>query len=257
MKEQLYLITGISRGLGEGFARSLLRDGHTVFGIARSDNASLRAFAQKSPGTLIYRRFDVTDIEQIPNVIKEAFELTKQKHVDRIVLVNNAGIVMPLGPVETHPPAETERNIRINLAAPMIFTSNFLSNVRSFSAESVVIAVSSGAAENFYFGRSAYCAAKAGLEHFIKVAAKEITEKGEHTKIFAVRPGVIDTDMQSICRAAPKEQIMDTDQFIQLKKDGKLLQPEATAGLVLRTIEDSRVHHGEVVDIRNLYPEET
>ena len=83
-----------------------------------------------------------------------------------------------------------------------------------------IVNVSSGAANRVLENVSAYCAAKAALNHFTRVLAEEEPELTAVT----VRPGVVDTDMQATIRkeglnAMPDQQLA---YYRQLKTLGEL-----------------------------------
>ncbi len=87
-----------------------------------------------------------------------------------------------------------------------------------------VVLVSSGAAVGNYAAWSAYSASKAAANAFIRALAKEEPK----IAAFAVRPGVIDTDMQADLRAnagahADKEVMQ---RFLDMHKNGELLKAE-------------------------------
>lgn len=87
-----------------------------------------------------------------------------------------------------------------------------------------IIFTSSGAAINAYTGWGVYGATKAALNHLALTLG---AEEPEVTTI-AVRPGVVDTKMQQEIRDVHSKMMQekDTKRFVQLYKDGSLLQPE-------------------------------
>ena len=99
-----------------------------------------------------------------------------------------------------------------------------------------VINVSSGAAEMPFAGWGAYSAAKAGLNMLTRVLAKEEPS----LTVLAVKPGVVDTEMQATVRSAGKKSMPEESHayFVNLFEKGKLLPPDAPgrvlAGLALK-----------------------
>ena len=85
---------------------------------------------------------------------------------------------------------------------------------------------------NAYSSWGAYGASKAALNHLA------MTLKNEEPDIItvSVRPGVVDTDMQTLIRgdAAQSMAPHDRDKFASLKKDGKLLPPEKPGNVIAR-----------------------
>jgi benzil reductase ((S)-benzoin forming) len=53
--------------------------------------------------------------------------------------------------------------------------------------------MSSAAARHPFLGNASYCAAKAGVEMWIRVVKRELAERGRDTWVVAVRPGFVDT----------------------------------------------------------------
>ncbi|MFZ0546164.1 MAG: SDR family NAD(P)-dependent oxidoreductase, partial [Candidatus Promineifilaceae bacterium] len=87
-----------------------------------------------------------------------------------------------------------------------------------------VINISSGAATRGTAGWAAYCAAKAALNQITRVLALE-----EPTiTTLAVRPGVVDTEMQAVIRSEGKSGMIQADhqRFIGFHQSGDLLAPE-------------------------------
>jgi benzil reductase ((S)-benzoin forming) len=59
--------------------------------------------------------------------------------------------------------------------------------------ESGLILMSSAAARHPFPGQAAYCAAKAGVEMWVRVVRRELALRGRDTWVVAVRPGFVDT----------------------------------------------------------------
>lgn len=91
---------------------------------------------------------------------------------------------------------------------------------------------SSGAAARGYSSWGAYGASKAALNHLALTLASE--EKDIIS--IAIRPGVVDTDMQISLRNEHIEKMdpADQDKFNGLKAEGKLLKPEQPGNVIAR-----------------------
>jgi len=86
MESKVFLITGVSSGLGNAFAQGALAAGHRVIGTLRSAEAA-SAFTAHPSGRALGVLLDITDQVAIPNAVVGA-----EKHLGPIdVLVNNAG----------------------------------------------------------------------------------------------------------------------------------------------------------------------
>ena len=65
--------------------------------------------------------------------------------------------------------------------------------------------MSSAAARHPYEGNAAYCAAKAGVEMWVRVVRRELKHRGRKTWVVAVRPGFVDTPTTRMNAAQPEE----------------------------------------------------
>jgi NAD(P)-dependent dehydrogenase (short-subunit alcohol dehydrogenase family) len=217
------IISGASRGLGASVAGWLAKAGAGVTLLARS-NKNLHMVAEnvrRLGGEPLVCGADAADYE----ACLAAVENTMQRFGRIDALVNNAGIIQPISAVAQCDPAEWRYNIEVNLIGPFNLTRAALSVLRR--QEGRIVNVSSGAANIALETISAYCAAKAGLNHFSRVMAAEEAA----LTVLAVRPGVVDTDMQTYIRTeGPKA--MPADQsayYTKLKDQGELEPPEIPA----------------------------
>lgn len=94
--------------------------------------------------------------------------------------------------------------------------------------------MSSGAATNSYAGWGAYGATKAALNHIVGTVEREEGSKG--VVAVAVRPGVVDTEMQRDIREVHGAGMDEGDvaRFKGLKEEGGLLRPEQPGNVLGR-----------------------
>ena len=194
------VITGASKGLGEGIAAALIKPENHIVCVSRTKSDKLLTIARKNNCNLEFRQFDLSFPERIESLSKELFNLEKMHEYKGIYLVNNAGVVKPVGPAGSTPFSKTIKHININLLSPMLLLAEFIKLNSDLPARKSVINISSGAASNPYEGWSVYCSGKAGLEMFTRCVAKEQKLKEFPVEVMSVAPGVIDTDMQSVIR---------------------------------------------------------
>ncbi len=117
MSDLSVLITGSSSGFGYLTAKTLIRNGYTVFATMRDitgTNANkaedLRSFAQDKPGYLVLLEMDVTDSKSVQNAIHQA--LQEKGKID--VVVNNAGFGVA-GFAEAVPIDQFHRQFDVNV----------------------------------------------------------------------------------------------------------------------------------------------
>ena len=220
---RVVIVTGASRGLGAATARWLARAGAAVTLVSRSETALKQVAKEirKLGSSALVFKADTSD----PDACQKAVAKTLERFERLDALVNNAGVVEPIAPLAQTDPGRWQYNIAVNLLGPFYLTRAALSNLRKQSGR--IINVSSGAATTVIENVSAYCAAKAALNHFTRVLAAE--ESG--LTVLTVRPGVVDTQMQEIIRREGPN-FMSAEQYAYyrgLKERGELEPPEVPA----------------------------
>jgi NAD(P)-dependent dehydrogenase (short-subunit alcohol dehydrogenase family) len=114
-------------------------------------------------------------------------------------LVNNAGVIEPIGALAETDPDAWKRSIEVNLVGAYHTARATLPQMLE-AGNGTVINVSSGAAHRPLEGWGAYCAGKAGLAMLTEAIALECADAG--IRAFGLAPGVVDTDMQATIRAS-------------------------------------------------------
>ena len=96
-----------------------------------------------------------------------------------------------------------------------------------------VLNISSGLGRRAMASSSAYCAAKAGMDHFTRCMALDEALLPHGAKVCSLAPGVVDTGMQVQLRGADPAAFPDRANFAGLHAQGQLASPQAAAGRVL------------------------
>ena len=238
------ILTGHTRGLGAAIAEQLLARGIPILGLARSGNATLAA---QYPSLLTEVALDLSDpaalLATLGGEAVESFVAGAQS----LLLINNAGMLQPVGRVETQDAAAIARTVSLNVAAPLILTSAIAAQLGGRPCR--VLHVSSGAGRNAYPGWSIYCATKAALDQHARAVA---LDQSPSLKICSVAPGVVDTDMQTEVRAIPPEQFPMRDRFIKMKNEGTLTPPSVAAKKLLDYLLSDAFGIAPLADVREL-----
>lgn len=247
-----YIVTGASRGIGEALTRKLLIRGNTIFAVSRTMNEDLVELASNLNVPFYYSEADLSKREEAELFINGVFDKIHLNENDRIALINNAGMLNPVGPLKSTDFVLAEKHLNLNLLAPVILSSIFISRTESYDIPKVILNMSSGAAFYPYSGWSIYCSSKAGLDMFTKVAGLEQTSEEHRLTIFALAPGIIETGMQESIRETDLALFPDRDKFISLHEEGKLAKPDDVAEIILSTIFNNSLVTGSVVTIDQL-----
>ncbi len=219
-ENSVVIVSGASRGLGAAAARWLACAGSAVTLISRSEGALQGAAKEvkRLGGTPMAISADISDAD--------ACRAAVLKTLDRFgrldALVNNAGIIEPIAPVASADAERWQYNIAVNLLGPFYLAREAIAELRKQKGR--IVNVSSGAATRALEHVSAYCAAKAALNHFTRVLAAEEPQ----LTVMSMRPGVVDTRMQEAIRRDGPD-VMTADQmayYQNLKLHGELEPPE-------------------------------
>lgn len=217
------ILTGHSRGLGTALARVLLERNIAVLGIARSPATEL---AKAFPQSFQEVQLDLADPQALCDWLDSGGLAGFVADTDTALLINNAGLLQPVGLLGTLDPAALIQAVNVNLGAPLLLANAFVAATKS-CADRRIVHVSSGAARSPYAGWGSYCATKAALDHHARATALEGLPG---LRIASLAPGVVDTAMQAEIRASSNEQFPQKGRFEDLKASGQLSTPSATAG---------------------------
>ncbi|KAJ2789948.1 hypothetical protein GGI18_002100 [Coemansia linderi] len=221
-KGALAIVTGASRGIGRAIALEFLQQGVSVLGVSRTISDPLEGTSAEFIPCIA----DVTNTDDQ----KRITEAAKNSGLPLIALVNNAGTLDPLAKLSDIDLSDWRHHFEVNVVAVLALTQLALPMLRATNGR--VINISSGAASSAYQGWAAYCASKAALNMVTKSMAVEEPE----VVAIAVRPGVVDTDMQKVIRSVGQSAMRD-DQFAKFQSlydDGQLLKPEVPARVIVR-----------------------
>lgn len=244
-----YLVTGTSRGFGLALAEEVLSRGQWLYTLSR--------LPEKQDKKQFNIHCDLRDSRNISRAVPRILEKIGRKSHDAIVLINNAGVLEPIGPVEQFPVQAVYDHFKVNLLAPIQLAANFIKATQEFPGQRRIINISSGAANTPYAGWSLYCAAKAALNSFTACVALENKLRAKPVAICTVAPGILDTDMQEHIREASPEAFPMRGKFIALYEEGRLSSPQKAARHLLDLDAAGRLYDGGSFDLRTLGGEQT
>ncbi|NBW55030.1 MAG: SDR family NAD(P)-dependent oxidoreductase, partial [Betaproteobacteria bacterium] len=197
---QLTILTGASRGMGLAMAEQLCTANHTLLCISRGSADALEALAKKNGTNLLQWQADLSQPETVADQLKAWLQKQDGSTFSQARLINNAGVIGHLGPIEQASASSVQQALAINLAAPILLTQVFLQATRVWPAKRRVLQISSGLGRRAMAASAVYCATKAGLDHFSRSAALDEALLANPAQVVSLAPGVIDTDMQTDLR---------------------------------------------------------
>ena len=187
---QVAIITGAGRGIGRAIALAYAREGARLALAARSepDLEEVVVSATELGAEAIAIRTDVTSQMGTERLARRTVE--RFGRVD--VLVNNAGVSGPIGPVQDNDIAEWVDTINVNLTGTFLVCRAVVP-VMLGQGGGRIINLSGAGVANAWSNMSAYCASKAAVVRMTEVMAQELEDKG--VTVNALGPGSVHTDM--------------------------------------------------------------
>ncbi len=182
------LVTGAGRGFGRSIALRLAGDGAAVTLVSRSA-AELEAVAREiraAGGRAIVAAADVSD----PAEVAAACDAARAAHGAPSILVSNAGVPWPFGPVWDVDVDKWWRAEAIHIRAPQLLMRNLMPDMIA-ARRGRVICVSAIATRMTIPFLSAYSVGKAALNKLVEMAAEEA--RPHNVQVFAVEPGFVIT----------------------------------------------------------------
>ncbi|HEX7935545.1 MAG TPA: SDR family oxidoreductase [Paraburkholderia sp.] len=239
------IVTGHARGLGAALAEQLLARDVAVLGLSRSRHTSLK---QRFSASLEEIELELADPERVAQWIATDALRAFVKGARTVLLINNAGTVQPIGPIEGQDAAAIATAVSLNVATPLMLASA-LAAASPDASDRRIVHISSGAARNAYAGWSIYCATKAALDHHARAVALDANRA---LRICSLAPGVIDTNMQAEIRGSGKDQFPLREKFEDLKRNGQLSTPEQSAAQLVDYALSDAFGETPVADIRDM-----
>ena len=246
-EQRTALVTGAARGIGRGISLALARNGYKVaaVGTKPADDEKVAAYIKEltdlSAGS-VYISADISTAEGREKIKNEAFAALGT--VD--VLVNNAGVAPNVRNDILEMTEESfDRVIGINLKGTFFLTQTITNEMIKTHPDKfrAVVFITSISADVSSISRGEYCMAKAGLGMAVKLYADRLAPEG--INVYAVRPGIIATDMTAGVRE--KYDNLIAGGLLPIKRIG---EPEDVAEAVLALANGSlRYSTGEEINV--------
>lgn len=202
LQDQIALVTGASRGIGQACALELGRQGATVIGTATSENGA-QAISQYLADNQIKGvgiKLNVNDAAEI----ECALTAIRAQFGEVSILVNNAGITRD-NLLMRMKEGEWDDIIETNLKSVFRMSQTVLRAMMK-ARQGRIISIASVVGSMGNAGQTNYAAAKAGIMGFSKSLAREIGSR--NITVNCVAPGFIDTDMTRALGEAQREALV-------------------------------------------------
>ena len=250
-QRHLTILTGASRGMGLAMAQQLLAGGHDLLCLSRKTNEQLAAQASQAGRQCEQWPQDLARADTAAARLEAWLKQQDSGSLASVNLISNAGMIPRIAPVDAIPASDLAEAMRVDLEAPMLLAGAFLRGTAAWPMPRRILNISSGLGRRAMASQAAYCAAKAGMDHFTRCVALEQAALPHGARICSLAPGVIDTDMQVQLRGADASSFPDRGNFVGLKDKGMLASPEEAARKVLAFLQRADFGSNPVADVRD------
>ena len=211
--DKVVVITGGSKGIGEGCVRAFVAAGSSVVFCARSEDAGQRLENEvelSGPGKAHFVRCDVSKVEQVKHLI----DTTIERHGQLDCLINNAGWHPPHRPIDEFSIEEFRELLELNLVSIFAACKFALPHLRRTQGN--IINLSSLVAVIGQLHATSYVPTKGAITSFTKALA--IDEAKHGVRVNSVSPGNIYTPLwqEAIDAASDPDQCRAEGEAAQL-----------------------------------------
>lgn len=204
-------ITGATSGIGRAMVLALSEAGYQVYAVGRAKSA-LQELQSLHPGITAIAA-DVTDRDALESIVADL-------HID--VLINNAGIMPPLGNFADMKLSDIDAVLEVNLSAAIVLTRLVAPKMRDRGAGHIIFTGSS-AAHTAFPNVAVYSATKAALSGFAAALRADLSPHG--IRVTEIVPGRVETDLY--------KDILDAEARAAMYAGKVAVQPEDVARMVV------------------------
>ena len=201
-KDKNVIITGGTVGFGKSLAEKFLGEGANVSICSRNEQQlfdTKSELTSKFPNqTILAKKCDVSIEKDVKEFISYSLDAFKTIHV----LILNAGVYGPMGPIETVSLDEWRKSIDINLFGVLLPCRELIPHFKQNKYGKIIV-LSGGGATNPMPNLSSYATAKAAIVRLVETLSKELSSY--NVDINAIAPGAMSTRMiEQVIDAGPE-----------------------------------------------------
>ncbi|MEM5948450.1 2-dehydro-3-deoxy-D-gluconate 5-dehydrogenase KduD [Spirochaetia bacterium 38H-sp] len=223
LDNKVAIVTGCSRGLGQGMALALAKAGADIVGISSSDSAPITGkLVQETGRQFLYIKADLSSTEPVSQIISKTID-----HYGQIdILINNAGITRRSQALYFSE-KDWDDVININLRTLFFLSQAFARYIIKENKKGKIINIASMLSFQGGINVAAYTASKSAVKGLTMALANEWAQY--NINVNAIAPGYMITDITSPIRKDSKRNREISDRI----PAGRWGTPEDLAGAVV------------------------
>lgn len=238
-ENQTVIVTGGTRGIGQGICEAFLKAGATVIATYAGNDKAADAFKEKNSdfiSKIDVQKFDVSNSE----AVKEFYNYVDQNYPSIEVLVNNSGIRKD---ALTAMMSDEQWNdvMNVNLGGTFYMTRESITRFMSKRYGRIINMSSIGGTLGLA-GQANYAASKAGQVALAKTLSKEVGKRG--ITVNCICPGFIDTELLA---DLPPEQVKEYKKQVPAKRFGTV--SEVAHGVLFLASKEASYINGTTLEI--------
>ncbi|MFO7977061.1 MAG: SDR family NAD(P)-dependent oxidoreductase [Bacteroidales bacterium] len=237
------LITGTSSGLGYSLANEFLKNGATVFGISRRQNAALEQYDDYH-----HLSQDLSFLDELPEALVRFLQGVTT--LDLVVL--NAGTFPGKSLNGAISVKELSVLMQVNVWANKVIIDSLLKTVHFIHQ---VVAITTGSLINNSRSLHTFALSKIILNRWIRLYAREVPQ----THFTALFPGFVDSGLQEYISQLPNDEQCPAVRKLQMmRQKGLMIPPDHAANYLVEAMgcamQEESGSYKDIADLLALEP---
>ena len=216
------IVTGASRGLGQGMCVALAKAGANIVGVSQSSMEDTKKLVEETGKQFLEIKADLTSTEKIDEIISSS--VNTFGHID--ILVNNAGMIRRQDAIN-YSQKDWDDTINLNLRTLFFLSQKVANRFIEQKSGGKIINIASMLSFQGGIRVPAYTASKSAVMGLTKALANELAK--DNINVNAIAPGYMATDNTAPLRNDEKR----SSEILDRIPAGRWGTPEDLAGSVI------------------------
>lgn len=188
------LITGATAGFGEATARIFADNGWNLVLTGRRNERleALKGALSAKQVDIVLLNFDVRSEEAVNRAVAS---LPEEVKTNLTILINNAGLAVGRGPIDSGDTDDWNRMIDTNIKG-LLYVTRAVSPILKQNGGGHIVNIASIAGKEVYAGGNVYCATKHAVDALSRAMRIDLVH--DHIKVTNIAPGAAETEFSLV-----------------------------------------------------------